>query len=169
MSIADKLAHPNPDDRMSARARGYMAVAALRNASLGILLFWWPEFFRSRIYVGIAAMLDWLPGPDPQTSLIVWGVLFTTVGIVGSYAAARGEAGPARVGLLLSLIITGVWCSGFVMAAVYGDLTAPSALIIWATLALKDLLMLGDPLRVPFEDPRRSLRPARGAASAAGR
>ena len=134
---------------MTRRARAYLLVAAGRHFIVGLYCVLQPGSFTSPSYLGVTEALFSLPTP---VAIIVWGWLFLLAGFVCLYAAIRGTEGPARAGLLLSVVSTACWGGGFLAAILMGVSENPTSAIVWLALALKDSTMLRQPLRNPFED-----------------
>lgn len=119
---------------MSARARAYMAIVATRHLLTGVFYLW--VFADST-------------GDVVHT---VWAAMFLVVGAIAAMPVRTGRDGQARLGLLLSITATSVWFASFLVAAA----TTPGywsalAAIVLATLTAKDLTMVQEPLRNPFE------------------
>lgn len=133
---------------MSARARGYLTVAAFHFGIVGgeILLF--PSHYTAPSYTAIVQagyLTAW-----GASYCIVSAICFTAV--IGLWPLfARTGLIAAFVVLLLSAVAVG-W--GVVEA--WADPTRVSASLVvpisLAALAFKDLLMVGQPLRTPTED-----------------
>lgn len=155
-----KLAPPAVSpERMTGRARGYLAIAAGRHLVLGTLCAVKPEHFTSGSYDGIKDALPFVTGDG---ALVVWGVIFIVVGILNVVPVVTGREVYARAGLLLGIVVTGFWIGGFIAAQITGSAAGPSGLVVWSALVLKDLTMLRDPLRNPFEPiVRQMMRNAR--------
>ncbi|GEL47394.1 hypothetical protein CHO01_25100 [Cellulomonas hominis] len=134
--------------RMTPRARAYMTICALRHLLLGLMCVVRPGDFTSPSYDGVKAVL---PVP-PDAALITWGVAFVLVALVAVHAAVTGSEESARHALTGSVVVTAMWVGGFVWSILTGSLVGWSGVIVWTALAAKDLTMLRDPLRNPFED-----------------
>lgn len=146
--MADLRPHIAPlAERLTPRARVYMAVAGLRNLALGVVCILMPEYFTSGSYAGIKGALPF----TADTSLIVWGAAFLVAGVIATSAAVFGHETHARIGLMTSVVISGSWVGGFAFAQITGAAAGPTGLIVWAAFTAKDLTMLRDPLRNPFE------------------
>lgn len=140
---------PAPEtERMTARARGYLAIVASRHLVLGALCASRPEHFTSGSYDGIK---DSLPLVTGDGAMVTWGFIFIVVGILNVIPVVTGRETYARAGLLVNVVVTGFWVGGFISAQITGSSAGPSGLIIWASVVAKDLTMLRDPLRNPFE------------------
>ena len=137
------------EDRMTHRARAYLGIAAARHVLLGLLCILDPATFTSPSYEGI---LSALPIFHVITAIEVWGVVFIVTGSVCAAAAGTARAGVARLGLTMSAVVSAMWVGGFLASALSGALAGWSGPVVWAALVAKDLTMLRDPLRNPFED-----------------
>jgi hypothetical protein len=140
---------PPPGQRMTPRARVYMAICAARHLLLGIACLLNPEGFTSGSFSGVKNVLHWLVPPDPM--LRIWGVVFVGVGAVCALAVLLGRPEIARNVLLASVIVSFCWTGGFIASIWTGQSAGWSGVIVWAAVAGKDLTMLQDPLRNPFE------------------
>ena len=136
------------EDRMTPRAQWYMAICAARHCVLGVLCVLDPGTFTSPSYRGMLAAIPVFRGAD---AIVVWGVVFLAAGIVAAAATATRGATVARVALTVSVVVTAAWCGGFIVSALHRDLAGWSGPVVWAALVAKDLVMLRDPLVVPFE------------------
>ncbi|QZN86869.1 hypothetical protein [Cellulomonas sp. C5510] len=138
-----------PGQRMTPRARAYMAICASRHLFLGVMCLWRPQDFTSGSFDGVKDFL-WLLHPD--TALMVWGAVFVVVGALAGFAAFTGNEDAARHALFVSVVTTFMWAGGFAWSILTGTSAGWSGVIVWSALAAKDLTMLRDPLRNPFED-----------------
>lgn len=143
-----------PAARMTPRARAYMTICALRHVLLGLMCVIRPGDFTSPSYDGVK---DVLPVP-PDAALVTWGAAFLVIGAIAVWAAVNGSENAARHALTGSVVVTLMWVGGFIWSILTGSLVGWSGVIIWAALAAKDLTMLRDPLRNPFEDMIRADR-----------
>jgi hypothetical protein len=132
-----------------------MTIAALRHVLLGLMCVIRPGDFTSPSYDGVKDVLP-LPG---DLALVTWGAAFIIIGAVAVWAAVNGSEGAARHALTGSVVVTLMWVGGFIWSILTGSLVGWSGVIIWTALAAKDLTMLRDPLRNPFEDLIRTDRP----------
>lgn len=131
-----------PHRSMTARARWYLAIAAIRHgltAGFAILV---PGSFVSSSFTPIL-----LAAP-----LWLWGWIFTGAAIACGTGAWRRSAKVARFGLMWSATSTAMVAVGLFIAWFTGDLSSPTGPIIWAAVAAKDFTVCADPLRSPFED-----------------
>lgn len=143
------LPTPPPGERMTPRARAYMAICAGRHLLLGLACLLDPYGFTSGSFSGVKNFLHWFIPPDPM--LRVWGVSFVVVGVLAVAAVMNGRAEIARWGLLASVIVSFCWVGGFIASIATGQSAGWSGVIVWAAIAGKDLTMLQEPLRNPFE------------------
>lgn len=137
-----------PTARMTPRARAYMTICALRHLLLGLMCVARPGDFTSPTYTGIKSVLP-LP---PDTTMITWGTVFIAVAILATHAGIVGSETTARHALTASVTITFMWIGALISSIITDQSTGWSGTIVWAALAAKDLTMLRDPLRNPFED-----------------
>ncbi|EYR64682.1 hypothetical protein N866_07220 [Actinotalea ferrariae CF5-4] len=122
-----------PPERMSHRARAYMAIVAARHLLTGIFYLW-----------------VW--GATDDAVHTIWGAMFLVVGLIAALPFRTGRDGQARLGLLLSIAATSVWFGSFLVAAATTDgYWSALAAIALGTFVAKDLTMVADPLRNPFE------------------
>lgn len=126
---------------MTARARAYLTVAAVRHALIGVFALLMPLSFQSSSFL---PLLDVAP-------LWVWGVLSVATGALSAAAAVQGGLNIARAALMLSATLTAVVAASLLIAVFTGQLSSPTGPIIWVAVALKDFIQCGDPLRSPFE------------------
>lgn len=143
------LPTPPPGERMTPRARIYMAICAARHVLLGAACLIDPGGFTSGSFAGVKDVLRWWVGPDEM--LRIWGAAFVAVGAICSVAAIAGRVELARIGLLTSVVISAMWVGGFVASIWSGQSAGWSGVIVWGAVTGKDLTMLQDPLRNPFE------------------
>lgn len=136
------------DERMSPRARFYMAVVAARTFALAVFCLVAPEDFTSQSYRGIIAALDEL---TTDTAIRFWGGVFLLTAIVALFATFTGREAEARAALILSIFGAGCWAGGFIAAMIGGYGAGPTGVVIWTAIVLKDASMLRQPLRNPFE------------------
>lgn len=135
--------------KMTPRARLYMALCGFRHLGVGFFCLLMPDAWSSGNFRVLKTIL---PGVDPLDMMRLWGSIFILVGLLSAYAAISGREGAARLGLRGSVTSTALWAGGFLAAALTGTTAGLSGMIVWAALAAKDLTMLRDPLRNPFED-----------------
>lgn len=145
---------PTVPERMTPRARAYMSIVAARHVLVGLACIVLPDHFTSTSYDVLKGFLGTLLSPD-QT-LVAWGCAFVAVGSLAAYAAVTGREEPARSALRASVTTTALWAGGFLAVIFTGASAGWSGVIVWTALAAKDLTMLRDPLRNPFEDLVRS-------------
>lgn len=127
---------------MSWRARAYLLVLTLRHFGVGLIALTAQERFTSSSYESIRGILP----------LEVWGVLLVGVGLHAALAVAFDDETWARGVMVLSAAITAGWAVGFILAAVHGTLDAPPLPITWVAFTMKDLIVSGMSLTVPFEE-----------------
>ena len=121
---------------MTWRARGYLTIAGARHFLTGLAAVLMHELF---------------PQVDLGLSIFAWGILFLVGGTHLWFAAATGSENHARIGLALSAVVTSVWAAGFLAAWAGGVVASPLGGILFATLTFKDLTIVRDPMRSPFE------------------
>ena len=123
---------PAPE-RMSHRARAYMAIVATRHILTGVFYLW-----------------VW--GSTADAVHVLWFAMFLVVGALAAMPVRTGRDGQARLGLILSIVATSTWSASFLVAAATsaGHWSALAAIVL-GTLAAKDLTMVQEPLRNPFE------------------
>lgn len=125
---------PPVPEGMTFRARAYMAIITTRQLLGGSLYVWvWATQTRDGAH-------------------LAWGLLFLVVAVVAGLPIWTARDGQARAGLLLSIAVTSAWFGSFVVAAVTtpGYWSVAMAIILGA-LTCKDLTMVQEPLRNPFE------------------
>lgn len=122
---------------MTWRARFYLSVATARHGSLGL----------------VALVLDYeWGGVDAGIPIPAWGAVFLLGAAHLLYSAVKGSERHARVALAVSAVITSVWAASFWLLAV-GE-RGPTGILLAITftaLTAKDLTIVGDPMRSPFE------------------
>lgn len=133
---------------MTPRARVYMLIAGMRHLALGMFCLFRPQDFTSSSYSGAT---NALPFVGPHLALQAYGLGFLITAVVCLFPVFNGRDGQAKAGLLLSVFFTSLWLGGFISAAIAGHLAGPSGVVIWAAVTFKDLTMLREPLRNPFE------------------
>jgi len=135
------------ESKMSLRARAYLGITAAFHLTLGSFCLLVPETFLSSSYEGLRHAL-----PVPAgLALVSWGALFALVGTICAFAAVFGREPVARVALMMSVIVTGAVAGSFLASWMSGTLQGPTGPLIWLTLAFKDMTMLRNPMRNPFE------------------
>ena len=153
---------PPPGERLTPRARAYLWIAAWRHGTVGLSLILWPQLFNGPAF---GAMKNALP-VNSTAALAVWGSIFLAASLFSAYAATVARENPARVALIVSIMSSLIWAGGFASATYDGAKLSPIGLIFAIALAAKDLTMLRDPLRNPFEP---LLNKVLGDAAAASR
>lgn len=150
---------PPVGERLTPRARAYLLIACLRHGVAGLALLIFPGAFASPSFDGIKGALPL----QHRHSLMAWGVVFLFTAIVCGWAAASAREGSARIALSGSIFASLVWLGGFIAATALGVQISPMGAIFCAALVAKDLTMLRDPLRNPFEPiARKVLRDQNG-------
>lgn len=119
---------------MTWRARFYLLVAGLRHGTLGLAALMSPD----------------LPNVDLGLSVHWWGVVFMAGAVALIYAAKEASEDWARISLGISAIVTSVWAAGFTAFWLTGE-GSPLGAVLFVALTLKDLTIVGDPMRSPFE------------------
>lgn len=137
-----------PMERMTARARAYMAIAAARHLLIAGFCLFAQDTFASPSYQGLR---DAVPFVSDSAAIPFWGFAFLITGSACAFGGIRGSEGVARWALLMSVITTAAVGGGFLAAWFQGSLAGPTGPVIWFAIAFKDLTMLGNPLRNPFE------------------
>ena len=138
-----------PGERMTPRARVYMAICAARHVLVALACLVLTQTFTSGSYAGVKGFLHWFVPADSM--LRTWGLVFAVVGSLAVLGAVTGRVELARNALLASVIVTFCWVGGFIASIASGESAGATGVIAWAALAGKDLTMLQDPLRNPFE------------------
>lgn len=129
--------------RMSVRARVYLWLTALPALGVGLFCLLGGQMLRAPAYSVIRAV-----GFD---SMVFWGVLYLLVAVTSVAAAIRANETLARVALMSSAGVMAGWAAGFGIAYHTHHLAGPAGVLIWGTLAVKDLAVCRQPLRSPFE------------------
>lgn len=133
----------NMPKSMTARARWYLVIAAIRHLTIAVLAIGFPWSFRSPNFE-----------PIKETApLFMWGVVFAGAGLVCVAGAWTKRSRVARLGLMLSATSTLMAAVGFILALFDGgEFIAPIGAIVFTAVAAKDFTVCADPLRSPFED-----------------
>jgi hypothetical protein len=135
-----------PPMAMSNRARAYLIVATIHFLLIGISILGWPEMYAGAAFMPLAV----------YTHLIPWGIAYTLTGAMCGLAAVTKWPTFARAGLVMAFVVLMVtafavgW--GVVLSWMSGVMVSPLIPIGFAALGIKDLLIVGQPLRTPFED-----------------
>jgi small-conductance mechanosensitive channel len=144
-----------PPERMTPRARAYLLIAGTRHLLVGLACLLVPRSFSSPSYDAIKSVI---PGVHPTQAIATWGVVFLATAILCLVAAVLGREGTARSALLASVVASALWSGGFIaQVAQHGLEIAVGAGIVWTAVTLKDLTMLRQPMRNPFEPVVRRL------------
>jgi hypothetical protein len=136
-----------PAEQMTPRARFYLGTNVLLHGWLAFFCLLAPQTFHSTSYDGVKTALPL----DRENALTAWGLLFLLTATLSAVAAWRGSEYMARCSLLLSAICCAAWVGGFIAAYCAGVLTGPTGLAWSTAIMAKDLSMLRQPLRNPFE------------------
>lgn len=120
---------------MTWRARFYLTVCGTRHG-----------------LTGLSALLLYDKFPTVDLGLPLWG--WALVFLSGSghllYSAYAGSEMNARIALAVSAVVTSVWAAGFFAFWMEGR-GSPLGVILFGALTLKDLTIVGEPMRSPFE------------------
>lgn len=137
-------------ERLTPRARAYLLAIGAQHSFIAAFALWRPDsrLFSSPSFDGLKAAL---PGLGPAVSMQAWGGILLAVALVCLAAAVKGSDGVARAALLASVAVEGCWFGGYLASAQAGSLFTPVGLACWAGLIARDLTMLRNPLRNPFE------------------
>jgi hypothetical protein len=133
---------------MSSRARGYLVVAAFHFGLIGISILFWPQVYSASAFVPLVE----------YTNLSLWGVAYLTTGILCAVAAVTSWPSFARAGLMMAFVVLFVSSIAIGFGVVESwlmavrPLASPVVPLSFMALAIKDLLMVGQPLRTPTED-----------------
>lgn len=138
MNVADLLV-----TRMSARARFYLWATAVPALVVSLFCFFGGDLLAAPPYSVIRTV-----GFD---TFAYWGGLYGVVAVCAAWAAVRGHETLARVALILSACAMACWAAGFGIAYHTHHLAGPTGVLVWGTLAVKDLTVCRQPLRSPFE------------------
>ena len=140
--------HP---EKMSPRARIYLGVLSARHVAMGLLAVLVPGNFISPAYAGVRDV-PFLPTIATHHMLDIWGTAFLIIGSISIFAAFSQDSKPARWALLSSVVITALWVALIFVSVIGGSPIGYAGVILWSALAAKDITMLKNPLRNPFED-----------------
>jgi hypothetical protein len=139
---------------MSTRARGYLVVASLHFGLIGASILIDPDMY------GAAAFVPMMQ----HTGVTVWGIAYSITGIVCAAAVLTRWPSFARIGLIFACIvlISSAALVGWGVIETWFDgnpatTASPIIPISFAALAIKDLLMIEQPLRTPAEDYEEAL------------
>ncbi len=133
---------------MTLRARAYLAICAARHLLLGVLCLGRPADFTSPSFEGTRSLLWFLPIGDDHM-LMLWGATFIAAGLTAAAVALAGDHAAARRALTGSVIVTALWIGGLAWPVLAWHATGWPWVIVWVSLAAKDVTVLCDPLRDP--------------------
>lgn len=128
-------------EKMTPRARAYLAITAIQNGLLAYCCIAIPGTFRSSSFMPIISVAP----------LWVWGLMFCGSSAFSIAAAIAQRATLARIAMSWSAVAMGLVATGLVIAMINGMLTAPTGPIVWTALAAKDFVVCAQPMRSPFE------------------
>ena len=134
--------------KLSPRARIYLATAVAQHAIIGGWCLLDPDAFTSSAFAGLRSAL---PFVDPGQAMATWGMLLANIAVLCLVAVVAGSEGWARAALLASVAVEGMWLGGYLYSVANGLLTGPVGPVIWTAVVARDLTMLRQPLRNPFE------------------
>jgi ABC-type arginine transport system permease subunit len=138
MKVAELL-----DTRMSARARFYLWATAVPALVVSLFCFFGGQLLRAPSYSVIRTV--------GFNTFAYWGFLYGVVAVTAAWAAIRGHETLARFALIASAFGMACWAAGFGIAYHTHHLAGPTGVLVWGTLAVKDLTVCRQPLRSPFE------------------
>jgi hypothetical protein len=133
---------------MSGRARGYLAVAAAHFTLIGSSVLVFPQMYAGAAFIPLVEL----------TKLWVWGCAYLITGILCTLAAVTRWPTFARAGLIGAFIvlIVSAFAVGWGVVWTWFDadpsVASPIIPLSFTALAIKDLLMVEQPLRTPAED-----------------
>lgn len=135
---------------MTARARLYLGIAAVRHFCLAALCLVAPGTLAqsASVYPIIAALALW-----------VWGLIFLVAGITCALGLWRRGTWLARFGLMWSASSTAMVAMALITAIgthVSDGAQVPIGMLVetvlWGALAAKDFTICANPIRSPFEE-----------------
>lgn len=133
---------------MSSRARSFLVVAAVHFTAIGGSILFRPDLYQAPAFIPLA---------DPSR-LWLWGGSYMVTGVVCTVAALTAWPSFARAGLSLGFVVLIVSAAAIGVGVVESWLnpalvdSSPMVPLTLAALAVKDLLMVSQPLRTPTED-----------------
>lgn len=156
-----------PAERLSPRARAYLATVLMQHLVIGGFALCAPVFFAQPSFDGIKAAMPLVQGDEAMRA---WGVVLVAVAAVCAAATWRGSEGQARTALLAACTTEALWLGGYIATAAAAGLTSIVGIVVWSALIARDVTMLRAPLRNPFEPIVRRLladdaEPPRAAAA----
>jgi hypothetical protein len=140
-------------ERMTTRARVFMAVVATRNIVVGLsLLLAQKQYGEPNLAFGVVRAVMPIP---------VWGIAMVAIGILAGCSAAALLRPWATWAIALSATISGTWCMclsiQFVQVLQVAGGLSPMLPVLWGALTAKDLVIAWQPMRSPFEPVIRRL------------
>jgi len=133
---------------MSGRARGYLGVAACHFSLIGVSILIYPQMYAGAAFVPLVQL----------TQLWIWGLGYALTGLLCTLAALTRWPQFARAGLIgaFVVLIVSAFAVGWGVIWTWFDadptLASPIIPLSFTALAIKDLLMVEQPLRTPAED-----------------
>lgn len=135
-------------ERLTPRARAYLLGIATQHSAIAGFAFCAPGLFSSSSFDGIKKAVVFLPGEQAMRG---WGIVLAIAAALAVTAAVRGSEGLARAALLMCVSTEGAWLGGYLASWAGGSLISPVGVIVWGGLVYRDITMLRQPLRNPFE------------------
>jgi hypothetical protein len=139
--------HLDPE-RLTPRARAYLLGLVVQHAGIATFIFCTPALFMAPSFDGIKKALAVLPAGDEMRG---WGVVLAVAAVLAATAAVRGSEALARAALLMCVVTEGAWLGGYLASWAAGSLISPVGVIVWGSMVYRDITMLRQPLRNPFE------------------
>ena len=133
---------------MSSRARGYLLVATFHFGLIGLSILLFPQMYSASAFIPLIQ----------YTHLWMWGGAYLLTSVLCCVAAITQWPTFARAGLTAAFVVLIVssfavgW--GVVNSWLRHDvpMASPVVPLSFAAIAIKDLLMVAQPLRTPTED-----------------
>lgn len=125
------------------RARAYVATLAVRDFGMAVWAATWPAALWTRAGVPLLSLLP----------LYGWAAVFAAGCTAAALAAVTGREPLARAVLSVGAVVNASWAAALCIlwARDPAGGFAPLA-VTWAALAVKDMLVVGFPLRAPLEE-----------------
>lgn len=125
---------------VDARAHVYLGIMICRLIVIGLTCLLDPASFTGgyTIIAGIAPL--WF-----------WGSVMISIAAGGVCAIIFDNAKLARIMVLLSAVITGMWAFSLIGAAIDGVLSSIVTPIVWLSLTAKDLVVVSIPYAQPVD------------------